>query len=357
MSSESHHLAIHAATEAPPHAHGGDLRSAARAYRIPLSDWLDLSTGINPRSWPVPELGPSAWQRLPEDDDDLPSAAAAYYRSPHLLPVAGSQAAILALPGLRSPCRVVIPEPTYSEHAQAWANAGHNVVRVPWETLTAAAKAQDQPRLPPVLANADVVVLVQPNNPTGTRLPQAVLSAWQQALAAGGGWLVIDEAFMDATPVYSLIQPEPPAGLIVLRSLGKFFGLAGARVGFVWAAPELLRRLQARLGPWTVSGPARQVARLALSDTAWIATTRETLASSGERLADLLAANGLAPHGGTGLFQWVITARAQAWQAALARQGIWVRRFSQPASLRFGMPGSEAAWDWLAGALASIRSG
>jgi cobalamin biosynthetic protein CobC len=137
--------------------HGGRLREAARRYGIPLDAWLDLSTGINPRPWPVPPLPPSAWSRLPEGDDSLETAARAYYGTDLLLPVAGSQAAIQALPPLRTPGRVGIITPGYAEHARAWWRAGHEVVGVPVEALGNTVR------------QVDVLVVIHPNNPTGDR--------------------------------------------------------------------------------------------------------------------------------------------------------------------------------------------
>jgi len=188
--------------------HGGRLRQAARRYSIPSGEWLDLSTGINPRGWPVPAPPRIAWSRLPEDDDGLEAAARAYYGSRSLLAVAGSQAAIQALPRLRDRARVSVLHPGYFEHAHAWRCAGHQVISVTAERLDAA------------VAASDVLVLIHPNNPTGARFPVDELLAWQARLDARGGWLVVDEAFMDATPEASLAPFCPRFGLILLRSLG-----------------------------------------------------------------------------------------------------------------------------------------
>lgn len=324
--------------------HGGALRTVAARYRIPLSDWLDLSTGINPQGWPVPPIPAIAWQRLPEPDDGLETAATAYYGTPHLLPVAGSQAAIQALPLLREPARVGVLSPSYGEHAHAWQRAGHQVEALSAENLDAAA------------LRLDVLVLVHPNNPTGIRFPLAQLLDWRTQLAARGGWLVVDEAFMDATPAESLANSIGLSGLIVLRSLGKFFGLAGARVGFVLAEPALLARLGEQLGPWTVSGPSRWVAMQALTDHNWQEKTQGWLGRAGGRLADLLTRQGLPVAGGTGLFQWMPTPAAEFWQDALARRGILARRFTDSPGLRFGLPGPEPAWRRLELALAGVRA-
>jgi cobalamin biosynthetic protein CobC len=312
--------------------HGGRLREAARRYGIPLDAWLDLSTGINPRPWPVPAIPVSAWARLPEDDDGLIDAARAYYEAPHVLPVAGSQAAIQALPRLRSPCRVGIITPGYAEHAHAWRRAGHEVVAAPVEALGNTAR------------HVDVLAVIHPNNPTGDRFAVETLLDWHDCLAAREGWLVVDEAFIDPTPEDSLAPYSTRPGLLVLRSLGKFFGLAGARVGFVLAESSWLHRLRGQLGPWTVAAPSRWVAERALADRAWQEAARAQLLKKAERLAALLNQHGLAIGGSCVLFQWVTTPHAAAIHERLARQGILTRLFTEPASLRFGLPGAEAGW-------------
>lgn len=324
--------------------HGGALRAAATRYRIPTSDWLDLSTGINPDGWPVPTVPATVWQRLPEPDDGLEAAATVYYGTPNVLPVAGSQAAIQALPLLRDLGRVGVLSPTYAEHAHAWRRAGHRV-----ESLTVGELDAAPDRL-------DALVLVNPNNPTGARFPYATLLGWRERLAGRGGWLVVDEAFVDTTPSESLAVHAGLPGLIVLRSLGKFFGLAGARVGFVLAEPALLEQMSEQLGPWTVTGPSRWVAKRALADRAWQEETRLGLVRSGKRLADLLGRQGLAVAGGAYLFQWVPSPNAEFWRDALARRGILVRRFADPPGLRFGLPGPESAWRRLELALAGVRA-
>ena len=403
--------------QAGPLHHGGRLREAAARYGIPLEQWLDLSTGINPQGWPVPAVPAAAWSRLPEDEDGLEAAARAYYGADHLLPVAGSQAAILALPRLRPPSRVWILSPTYAEHAAAWQSAGHEVTAVTAAGLAGTgtlapshiaghssaacfaglvsvgapapsplvgegwgegngsgsptATPGDGTALPgdgtampggapapgltdDALTDCDVLVVINPNNPTGVRFSPERLLAWHDRLAARGGWLVVDEAFMDVTPEDSLCPFSTRHGLIVLRSLGKFFGLAGARVGFVAAHPTLLAALRHWLGPWTVNAPARWVARLALTDGDWQARERPRLAAAGDRLRVLLSRHGLTPAGGCALFQWVLTSAAVRLHQELAHQGILTRLFDEPISLRLGLPGSEAEWERLDRALAAL---
>jgi cobalamin biosynthetic protein CobC len=322
--------------------HGGKVRQAAARYGIPVEEWLDLSTGINPNGWPVPEIPAASWARLPEDDDGLDQAARSYYRAEHLLPVAGSQAAIQALPCLRPHSRVAVLDPGYAEHAYAWRRAGHKVTGVAAE------------RLDQVVQGSEVLLLIHPNNPTGVRFPVEQLRHWHAQLAARGGWLVVDEAFMDATPEHSLCHYSARPGLIVLRSLGKFFGLAGARVGFVCAQASLLAQLHGVLGPWSVSAPARWVATSALTDSIWQDAARQRLGADGARLQALLARHGLNPDGGCALFQWVRTPDAQDLHETLARQGILTRLFTESSSLRFGLPGNEADWTRLEAALCGL---
>lgn len=320
--------------------HGGRLRAAAERYRIPLAEWVDLSTGINPRAYPVPALPPEVWQRLPEANDGLEAAAAAYYGSASLLPVAGSQAAIQALPACFPPGRVVTLAPTYAEHPHAWRE--HALCALP---AAAIADAVD---------SADTLLLVQPNNPDAQRFPREQLLAWRARLAARGGRLIVDEAFLDAEPGDSLVPLAGEPGLVVLRSVGKFFGLAGARVGFVFAEADLLARLADRLGPWAVSGPARAVTAAALADRSWQEAARRRLNADSARLAALLDRHGLAGGGGTALFQWRPTPDAVAIHARLAEQAILTRLFETPAGLRFGLPGPETEWERLAAALSRL---
>jgi cobalamin biosynthetic protein CobC len=230
---------------------------------------------------------------------------------------------------------------SYAEHAHAWQQHGHQVLRVSEAEL--------------LDTDADVTVIVNPNNPTGKRYAVEALLALHERLAARGGDLVVDEAFMDATPEHSLAPYCPREGLIVLRSLGKFFGLAGARVGFVLAENAVLQQLAELLGPWPVAAPSRYVATRALRDTDWQVFTRQALHSASLRLSGMLARHGLKPAGGNSLFQWVCCEDAANIHEQLARQGILTRRFDTPASLRFGLPCGEQSWTRLDAALGEIQ--
>ena len=319
--------------------HGGRLRAAAQQYAIPLADWLDLSTGINPNGYPVPALDPSCWQRLPEDDDGLETAAAAYYGNERVLALPGSQAAIQILPAFFPPAAVACISPIYEEHPQAWVRSGHRLRRLPSLQRALAAATPN-------------ILLCNPNNPTATTLPRSALLDAAEQLQRRGGWLIIDEAFADAEPdncLAPLAGSEQAPNLIVLRSLGKFFGLAGARVGFIFGAPEKLDRLREALGPWPLSGPARAVARHALSDTAWQAQARLDLATAGQRLASLLTP--LGPVASTALFATLSTDKLPVLVEHFARRAILVRCFDAYGLLRVGLPGNEAEWARLAQAI------
>ncbi|WP_207885068.1 threonine-phosphate decarboxylase CobD [Pseudomonas sp. 30_B] len=316
--------------------HGGRLRRAAQQYGIPLAEWLDLSTGISPWPWNLPEIPANAWMRLPEDDDGLEAAARRYYGAEQLLPLSGSQAAIQLLPKLRPAGRVGVLSPCYAEHAEAWRSAGHDLREVGDHDVAHQ------------LEHFDVLVVVNPNNPTGRRIEPGVLLEWHARLQARGGWLVVDEAFMDCTPEQSLVAScASRPGLVVLRSFGKFFGLAGARLGFAFAEPGLLARLAQLLGPWSVSGPTRWVAQAVLGNFHEHIERRRDLAEASRRLAGLLGEHGFAPQGGTSLFQWTVSMQSHALRDHLARQGILVRLFETPASLRFGLPPDEDGWQRL----------
>ncbi len=331
--------------------HGGRLNKAAEHWGIPRSEWLDLSTGINPIGWPVPEIPTEVWQRLPEADDGLETIIRQWAGAPPLaacIPVPGSQAAIMALPRLRKPCRVGIPVPGYREHGHSWREAGHTVAPVGPEQTGGGASGYDDRWLDQL----DVLVWINPNNPTGEIIPPSTLLRWHQRLQKRGGWLIVDEAFMDATPAFSLCTHTGRPGLVVLRSLGKFFGLAGVRAGAVLSDRVVAESLKAVLGPWPLSGPARYVMAQALKDTAWQQQTRIRLSDSVTRLHELLHSAGLTLVGGSALFQTVRLDNPSSLQGQLAVRAVLVRAFEQPGMLRFGLAKDEDGWRRLAAALA-----
>ncbi|WP_256830084.1 threonine-phosphate decarboxylase CobD [Pseudomonas sp. Pse1] len=312
--------------------HGGRLRKAALHYGIAEADWLDLSSGLAPWPWAIPEIAPRAWARLPETEDGLEQAAREYYGASQVLPVAGSQMAIQLLPRLRRAGKVGVLSPCYAEHAEAWRRNGYIVREVVEQEVDF------------YLDKLDVLVVVNPNNPTGLSLTPERLLDWHARLAQRGGWLVVDEAFMDNTPHLSLAAFANQVGLIVLRSFGKFFGLAGVRLGFVLAERKLLKLLAEQVGPWAVSGPTRVLGQACLRDTEGHQQQRLRSEAASLRLVELLERHGFKPHGGCALFQWLITERAEHLYEFIARQGILLRLFSHNSSVRFGLPADENDW-------------
>jgi cobalamin biosynthetic protein CobC len=330
---------------AEPLDHGGDLAAARRLFPRAPEPFLDLSTGINPCPYQPPALPAALFERLPDTGalDRLTAAAAAAYGAPSpacVVAAPGTQILLPLVAALVQPGRAAILSPTYAEHARTAALAGHRII----ETHELAR-----------LADADLAVVVNPNNPDGRIVAKADLLALAEAEA---GLLVVDEAFMDVGPPDASLAGEVLRGkIVVLRSFGKFFGLAGLRLGFAIAAPDIAARLSAALGPWAVSGPAIAIGTAALSDHAWITATRVKLAQAAQRLDELLARAGFEVVGGTSLFRLVQTPDAAAVFEQLGRAGILVRRFkAQPTWLRFGVPSDEEAWDRLACALATSSS-
>jgi len=317
--------------------HGGDLDRAIARFGGPEAEWIDLSTGINRRPWPLPAIPDHAWRRLPtaQDHAGLLAAARAAWQVPADLAgvaLAGAQAAIQSIPRLRTPGAARVLAPTYNEHAATLAAQGWQV----GECATLGA-----------LAGADLAVVVNPNNPDGRRHAPGAL----RALAGQVGLLVVDESFGDADPGLSLL-PGGGGGALVLRSFGKFWGLAGLRLGFAFRPDEVVAGLRALAGPWPVSGAAIAAGTAALADRDWAAAMRATLVQDAARADALARAAGWAVLGGTTLFRLYGTGDAGAAQAHLARHRIWSRIFpGAPGRLRLGLPGPEAEWVRLAAAL------
>jgi cobalamin biosynthesis protein CobC len=329
-----------------PLPHGGDLGAARKLFPAAPEPFIDLSTGINPFSYPLPPLDPAAYARLPAPAavGHLATIAAAAYGAPaaaHVVAGPGVQMLLPQVFALVRPGHAAVLAPTYAEHARVAALAGHQV--------RAAARVGD-------LAGADLAIVVNPNNPDGRLVAPDELLALADALAPG--LLVVDEAFMDGVPAgASLASSVNRANLVVLRSFGKFFGLAGLRLGFALAALEVAARLRAALGPWAVSGPAIAIGGAALADADWIASMRPRLAAVAERLDDLLIGAGLDVAGGTTLFRLVRSPEAAEIFDRLGGAGIFVRRFAEHSTwLRVGLPGAETEWNRLARALRGCGS-
>jgi cobalamin biosynthetic protein CobC len=325
-------------------AHGGDLDAARKLFPGAREPFLDLSTGINPYHYPIPESRDDAFTRLPQPQAlaGLVAAAAKAYGAPspaHVVAGPGSQMLAAQTAFLLARGRAAILAPTYSEYGRVAELAGHNVVEM-------AEVGQ--------LADARIAIVVNPNNPDGRLLPNDTLLALADRLRRRGGLLLVDEAFMDVGPDgASLCDYVEQDNIVVLRSFGKFYGLPGIRLSFAIAAPPIAARLTTALGPWPVSGAAIAVGTEALADAPWREAARKALAETAVRLDALLARAGLSPIGGTSLFRLVRTPDAGRLFQSLGEAGILARRFAEhPTWLRFGIPGAEPEWQRLAQALA-----
>lgn len=331
---------------APRIVHGGGIAAAAARFGGRPEDWLDLSTGINPIPAILPDVDIAAWHRLPDRQrqDTARLAAAQYYATPNALPlpVPGTQSVIQLLPRfVATGGRAAVLSPTYGEYARVLENSGLNVDRI--TDLHAVSDAHG------------LVVVVNPNNPDGRLFSRATLLDLHARVARTGGLLVVDEAFGDMGPETCLapLAGDGAPGLLVFRSFGKFFGLAGLRLGFVVGETAVLDRIEDGLGPWAVSGPALTIAtKLMTSDTSAI---RHGIDGRKASLDATLSGAGLEIVGGTGLFSLVDHAHAGALHEALCRHHILVRPFDyNPRWLRFGLTPDSAADARLATALADV---
>jgi cobalamin biosynthetic protein CobC len=324
--------------------HGGDLTQAMAEFGGAADEWLDLSTGINPWPYPIRKLPDSAWQRLPAraDEQALLAAARATYRVPEgagIVAAGGTQALIQLLPRLAKDGAVAVVGPTYNEHSAAWGEAGHGIAAIGG--------------LAELPAHATHAVIVNPNNPDGRIVDPHRLAEIAAVLQRRGGWLVVDEAFADVEAGISAIASCGRLPIVVLRSFGKFYGLAGIRLGFAISTPDIANSIRTVLGPWAVSGPALHVGTKALKDAPWAMQTRIQLAAQAIKLDGILQDAGFAVIGGTSLYRLVRHREALAVHRKLAQKRIWCRSFDWSNELlRFGLPEDAKALDRLAAALA-----
>lgn len=329
-----------------PVNHGGDLGAARKLFPNAPQPFIDLSAGINPHPYPVPEFRDGLYARLPEQASllELKEIAAKAYGAPspaHVAIAPGSQILVAQVGFLLARGRACVLTPTYAEHARVAELAGHSVVEV-------AEIAQ--------LADTRIAIVVNPNNPDGRIVAKDALLGLADRLRRRGGLLLVDEAFMDVgAQGLSLANQVGRGNIVVLRSFGKFYGLPGLRLSFAIATPDIASRLAAALGPWPVSSAALATSKVALADSAWRQKTLTSLAEAALRLDVVLAGAGLEVIGGTSLFRLARTKDAAALFRHLGEAGIYVRRFNKyPAWLRLGLPAPEEEWQRLKTALASF---
>ncbi|NQZ24023.1 MAG: threonine-phosphate decarboxylase [Colwellia sp.] len=325
--------------------HGGQLNQMAELYQIPTEQWLDLSTGISPTSYPIPEIPQDIWQQLPQPSKSLFNAARRYYGTKNISATSGSQAIIARLPHLFkhyvqkniTHIDVWLPQVGYKEHEKSWRDAGFNIKQ--YQQLPSGEE----------LTQHAIVVVINPNNPTGKLQQQPTLTALLKKIAALSGWLVVDEAFMDVIqPSQSIINLTDNKHLFVLRSVGKFFGLAGIRIGFLSANQYWLEKLKAMSSPWEVNGPAQFITEQALNNQQWQSRQQQTLITLSTQLEELLTATFLKPLSkdaeikisisGCGLFKTLIHPQATELFQSFCRQGLYVRLCDEKNALRFGVP-------------------
>jgi len=296
--------------------HGGGLDAAITKYGGTRADWLDLSTGINPVPYPMPALPDDAWTALPDQAafDRLYERARSFWNVPSdaaIIGATGASAIIAALPRTAKPKQVQISGPTYNEHGAAFQASG-------WQISD---------------GTQSTMVVVHPNNPDGRLWSETDLNA---------PFTIIDESFGDVAPDQSLIHLASRPGTVVLKSFGKFWGLAGLRLGFAIGDPTIIAKLTDLLGPWQVSGPALTIGAKALADPQWADETRNRITADAARLDTLLTRNGADLIGGTTLFRLYKVKDAKATQHQLAQHRVWSRVFPYaPDWLRLGLPATD----------------
>ncbi|MCF6370173.1 threonine-phosphate decarboxylase CobD [Rhizobium halophilum] len=324
--------------------HGGNLARARAAFPLAPEPWIDLSTGINPHSYPFSALPAKAFSSLPDVElgERLKLVAANAYEAPspaHIVAAPGTQLLLPLIARLGNGSKAAVLSPTYAEHARAAKLAGLEVTET--EELAE-------------LAESDLAVVVNPNNPTGRLVSRAELLEVASHLGNNGGLLVVDEAFGEVGEGGSLANAVNRGGLVVLRSFGKFFGMAGIRLGFAIAPPYIVKKLEEQLGPWSVSGPALHIALEALVDEHWKSSMRQRLAEEAQRLDAQLASAGIIVAGGTSLFRFLQHEKARLIYETLGRQGVLIRKFDErPRDLRIGLP-ADHEWGRLVKALGEL---
>ena len=320
--------------------HGGRLDEAVAKFGGKRSEWLDLSTGINPNSYPLPEIPAQAWSKLPDSriEETMLEAARRYYGVDDrlkIVPAPGTQALIQVLPRVLHAKEVTVISPTYGEHAHVWRTAGANVSEV-----------GEFNNLEP---SSELCVLVNPNNPDGRVHTVSEIVRISAELEC----MIVDEAFCDNDHAHSIVLDQP-RNVIVLKSFGKFFGLAGLRLGFAICEKKYAEEIREALGPWSVSGPAMEIAAQAFRDEDWIKRTREYLGRASDRLSLLAEEYGFRIEGAAGLFVYVSHREGKEIFEWLANDKILVRPFPErPECLRIGLHKNEEELERLASSLGS----
>jgi cobalamin biosynthesis protein CobC len=327
--------------------HGGDLTEAKKVFNhISIDSWIDLSTGINLNSYNDTGIGLSNLDKLPTKDsyDELVSAAKNYYSvsdTNRLCISSGAQSLINILPYIFSiEKNVAIFSPTYSEHAISWKKANYSIREI---------NKIDQ------ILNEDIVVITNPNNPDGLVYSHSDIEEIYSKIVKNKGLLIIDESFIDATPELSFVKKLQNRNIIILKSFGKFFGLAGLRLGFAIGNEGIISDLENILGPWPVSTIALNIATKAMSDIDWIKGTRSLLLKLSEELNSNLSSSGYNIYGTTAFFTLISVENSTKMQRELANKGIWTRIFDYNNRwVRIGVPKDKETLEYLFNAIGKI---
>ncbi len=313
--------------------HGGRLLAFAESLGLDDNDWLDLSTGISPFQYPIPQLASETWRELPQISNSFNESVTQYYGSNQFVVGAGSQQLIALMPEIlnqqsQNIKRVFIPQVGYKSHQVAWSSQQVEIV-----LYTKLPKRSD-------LKEGDCLVIINPNNPSGIFYSKHCLSDYAKYLDKINGYLIVDEAFIDVVDKStSLINKTMPASLIVFRSIGKFFGLAGLRVGFVFANIDILKYIKNKIEPWQVNGPALAITELALNDIVWQKNQKIQLTKQASSLKALLEKYFPAKTiKGCDLFLTLSLDNANEIYMELAQHKIYVRLCDENDAIRFGVP-------------------
>jgi cobalamin biosynthetic protein CobC len=332
--------------------HGGKLEEIKSGYPRQKLDWIDLSTGISPFSYPIDDESIDL-TGLPQHQALLTQAAREYYKTQNLTVIPGSMWAIQMLPVLRKLTGiddrpVLLPKQGFNEHQKSWRAQGYNI------------EVYDDAPTDQQLNNAQACVVINPNNPTGRLTEATVLKTMLKKLTCNGAWLIVDEAFIDPYEIsnlaeYSMSNRVPDENLIVLRSFGKFFGLAGLRLGAILAHEVMLNNISSLLNNWSIHNYAQAIGIKAWLDHSWHSQTNEDLALAGERLRSLFITLNCTTVG-TVFFQTLYIKNAQVLYELLLSKGIYTRLLDNENGIRFGLPSTELHWQRLEQALTTLHS-
>jgi threonine-phosphate decarboxylase len=241
-------------------AHGGDVAAIARRYGVDPAALVDFSSNADPYGTPARVV--SALYALAQSKDELsqyPEPTAQALREaagerhgidPASVVVANGATALLdAVVRTTAPGATVVPVPAFSEYRRAVESAGSRFVPYPlnasfdWDDAELLQRIADE--------KATLLILANPHNPSGLLVPAVRLRMLAEDCARLGTFVIVDEAFIDYAEKESLAR-SVPENVIVIRSLTKFFGMPGIRIGYAVASAPLAEAIASRLPSWPV---------------------------------------------------------------------------------------------------------